>query len=321
MSDSRSSYSNLDQYLQAVQKREKSKFRHKFILLIVAILGLSGLIAITKFLPSTLDTDSHSVVKASFNDLDAASVSSIFSDNLETQLVIEYPFGLEDDTVSSLDEYLRLVASEQVELSGSNNPVEDFAPNANNLAEPLFFVEGSPEVRNSLTFAIANYNPDLTYEMHYGNGIAKEITEQLSSYSYRSAGTFTLNLYVKDKEGNERIHERTLIISPKLKNSLTLEEAGDRTIGYEELPTDLKCSGNQEPDISRLRAATTDDIRLEEIPVQSVEQLGGKGTENSREEVSILENPSQNNNQIDSQASESSSLVASQEAAHFGNSR
>ena len=310
MSDSRSSYSNLDQYLQAVQKREKSKFRHKFTLLVVAILGLSGLIAISKFLPSTLNPDSHKVVKASFNDLDAASVSSIFSDNLETRLVIEYPFGLEDDTVSSLDEYLELVALEQVELSGSNKSNTDIAPNANNMAEPLFFIEGSPEVRNTLTFAIANFNPELTYEMHFGNGISKEITEQLSSYSYRSSGTFTLNLHVKDDQGNEQIHERTLIISPRLKNSPTLEGSDERVVGFEELPNDLNVRGDREPDISRLRAATTEDIRLEEIPVQNVNQLGDQIGETPQGSGPDLGSPTPSNSQSALEASENPSPVA-----------
>ncbi|MEM9719922.1 MAG: TonB family protein [Bacteroidota bacterium] len=310
MSDSRSSYSNLDQYLQAVQKREKSKFRHKFILLIVAILGLTGMVVISKFFPSTLKADSHKVVKASFNDLDAASVSSIFSNDLETQLVIEYPFGLEDDTVSSLDEYLKLVASEQVELSVSENPVEDSPTGVNILAEPLFFIEGNPEVRAPLTLAIANYDPNFTYEMDFGNGITREITEQISDYSYRSTGTFTLNLAVKDDQGNRRSHERTLIISPKLKNSLPSDEVGTRNLANEELPAELAVPAGREPDISRLRAATTEDIRLEEIPVQNVNTPTDLGEGSALQENSVVNAPTLNRDQTQPEVSETSNVAA-----------
>ena len=267
MSDNRSSFSNLDQYLQTVQNREKSKFRQRFVLLLVAILGALGVIAFSNYFSLGSKPMDYEVVKASFNDLDIESVSSIFNQNQKAQLVIEYPFGFADDTVSSLNEYLELVSSDQIELTGESLLSEEVSDNP--LEVPLFFIEGNQVSRSPLTFAIAKFDTSLTYNLNLGNGIVRQIDDQITNYSYRSSGTFSLKLTVRDDLGNERAHTRTIQISAPTENNSTLTTSPSNEEISIENPEQARLaeSAFHEPDISRLQATTTDGLNLERVDI------------------------------------------------------
>ncbi len=285
MSDNRSSFSNLDQYLQTVQNREKSKFRQRFVLLLVAILGALGIIAFSNYFSLGSRPLDYQVVKASFNDLDIESVSSIFNQNQKAQLVIEYPFGFEDDTVSSLNEYLELVSADQIELTGES--LSSMEVSDNPLEVPLFFIEGNQVSRSPLTFAIAKFDTSLTYSLNLGNGIVREINNQITNYSYRSSGTFSLELTVKDNLGNERSHARTIQISTPSENNSTLTDATPIEENSIENLEQARVTESvfHEPDISRLQATTTDGLNLERVDINPQDRNLGSSFTNEENQA------------------------------------
>lgn len=190
-----------EEYLGKIEAREKIQRRKTKLkwFLLLAFMG-SGFVL---YQQSTSPVKKDSLRRFSITDLDPDLVNGIFAQSQEPIIVYHPEIG--NDTVASINDYYQILnlidliemgrkAYTDIEKKGSDStqvePLKTF----------IVDVAGERQVKRKLTFTIEDYNPELEYELNFGNGVVKPIKDR-TVYSYPLPGHFDLTLKAVSKDG------------------------------------------------------------------------------------------------------------------------
>ena len=259
MSTSKSPSDNLENYILAVEKKEKQMRAVKLAL--IAIL-LSGGSVLAYFMGVQPYLNSSSYHRFFASELSFELVDSLLNVS-QKPILVKHEGSQTFDTIRNIEDYVKFELDGSSELivvddsgdsflDGSPDGFDtDFSPGANIALD----IAGDRKAGNKLSFKIIPLGDDKLplYEIDFGNGLKKEIKSSIR-YAYPTAGNYFV--YVRSTDGQSqtlyklplRIGQKTAIAS----NERTKEVA-------KENPTKVDAKKNEQPKVSQPSASQTQE--------------------------------------------------------------
>ena len=270
---------NIDDYLLRLEKQEKAKSRKKgiFALLLIGIL-VAGFIS-TKFISFEKSLDVYQ-----FEDLDSDILSEMIH-NKQLPILVAHP-DLGTDTVFGMDDYTVLLnlsytmeSNKALKVAENNSDEFEIQSVENDIPVTALDVVGKREKGNKLKFVIENYDPEIQYEIDFGNGYKTKVGKAVN-YSYPKAGNFRIKL-ISSKGDQSRIYTKRV----KIKKS-EIQIAQNITRDNEKESEITSTDQNELPDGS---SAQTEVEEMEEIPAQIQDVTEDSGNNDSDLEIKDLQ--------------------------------
>ena len=217
-------------YIQGIKAEERKKRRNRTLL----ILGLILIFGSGYTIFSWNSPGSISYKKLNYNELAGLTdkeVKDMLKNNNVHIIVYDFDRG-RADTIATPEDYNIWIASRDLGPATPLPPVnpDNYLPQDE---EPLqtFALEvvGDQKAGSVLSIMISDYDPNIEYELDYGNGMVKRAKE-INMYMYKDAGEYDLKLTARDA-GRESTSNMLITIDqgdPQLQTS-TSSIAGANT--------------------------------------------------------------------------------------------
>ncbi|MEZ4827713.1 MAG: PKD domain-containing protein [Bacteroidia bacterium] len=200
MEQSNTPNNQFESYLEKIEAREKARSRKSKLkwFLLLAFMGTGFVI----YQQSTVEKGT-TLKRFSISDLDPEIVNNLFAQGNEPIIVYHPEIG--NDTVTSINDYYQVLNVIDLIEMGRKAYTDLEKKSTDSLQAgslPVFIVDvaGERQVKKKLTFTIENYDPELEYEIDFGNGVNRPIKDR-TVYSYPLPGHFDLTLKAASKDG------------------------------------------------------------------------------------------------------------------------
>lgn len=244
MEQANSSQNKFEEYLEKIEAREKSRRRRTNLkwFLLVAFMG-TGFV-----LYQQSEVKKQNLRRFAIEDLDPDIVNDLFTS--ESDPIIVYHPEVGYDTVGNINDYYQVLnVIDLIEMGRKAYMVIEQDEPDTTLQESLepFIIDvaGERKVGNRLVFTVENYDPQLSYELDFGNGVVKPIKDR-TTYSYPLPGHFDLTLKAVDDNGNSSTYVKKYEII-----SRAGQTAGNRRENANSTPTTSDRTESSSAKISR----------------------------------------------------------------------
>jgi len=193
--------SRIEDVLERIETRERSKSRRKQVLYVVAAILLMGGGAFA-----------FSLLSDKPEELTAYSFAALTPNDLETALqndygaiLVKHP-DLGTETVRSVEDYETLAKLAEA-YARLNQAETDQVDSTQRLEVFSVDIAGTREAGEALAFTIESYDPEVEYILDFGNGYRRQVNERYT-YRYPRAGTFEVRLLATKGEASSMYSKR-----------------------------------------------------------------------------------------------------------------
>ncbi len=200
MDSSKASSDQLTEYIQAIEKQQRSQIRSKIIYVgIIAGISIIGALAVL-----FLDFGSLTASESEYIYLDPgvysmAEIDSFIQTTNKKVILSSYPGNIRDTIASSTD----VVPTGNQEVIIYNSPIGKTSSfsgikkaSLNTLPQIPSFgleIEGFKTIDNELNFSLIGYQNIFSYHIDFGNGVKKMMGKNLT-YAFPKEGDYTIQV-------------------------------------------------------------------------------------------------------------------------------
>ncbi|MEM9986373.1 MAG: TonB family protein [Bacteroidota bacterium] len=226
----------VEDVLQRIEAREKSKTRRKRMFygaMAIGLLGAGG------FAFNSLTRTTENLPLYQYADLSQDQLSGILTSDV-AEILVQHP-DLGTETIRSMADYTRFnetvaMARRFDELSADG----ELDTTAQSLAPFVIDIAGVRRAGELLVFSIENHDPEIDYLLDLGNGQRRKVTNRVS-YRYPLSGNFDVKLLATKGEASS-IYVKSIRINAALPKDEPQNTPANNT---EEVPVQIAEETNE----------------------------------------------------------------------------